>query len=421
MPDFGVVRGLMLPLLLKLTVWPYDFPPMTAFRRLLAATLSVAALTPVAARALEVPAGAQTSDKQQELQSALQENQTQTAAARQQLADAQASRQRLDSELAGVNAQIAAAGARLAAAQADVDRTGFVVFVLGAKAAETRKKLDAARADVKHSALMLYTRGSGSSASIELLGAADGSGDLVEGKHYLQRINDKRQEDVTRVARLQADLDKQQAAATAQQQQAEAAKAAATDEKAKLDQLAAQQQSARDAAAGAEAKVNNAVGSLRSQQEQIEADLQAESNRVAQLLGGGGGAPMGDGTFIAPVNAPITSPFGYRTDPVTGATAFHAGIDYGAPCGTPIKAAGTGTVVSAGATTGGYGNMTLLNHGGGKATLYGHQSSIIVSAGQTVNQGQVIGYVGSTGKSTGCHLHFEVRVNGNPVDPRGYL
>jgi murein DD-endopeptidase MepM/ murein hydrolase activator NlpD len=356
------------------------------------------------------------------LQNALQENQAQTAAARQQLADAQAARQRLDGQLSGISTEVAAAGARLATAQAEVDRTGFVVFVLGAKAAETRTKLDAAKADVKHSALMLYTRGSGSSASIELLGSVDGSGDLVEGKHYLRRVNDKRQSDVTRVARLQADLDRQQAAATAQKQQADAARAAAEDEKAKLDQLAAQQQSARDAAAGAESRVNSAVGTLRSQQDAIEADLQAESDRVAQLLGSsGGGAPMGNGTFIWPVNAPITSPFGYRTDPVTGATAFHAGLDLGAPCGTPIKAAATGVIVSAGSTTGGYGNMTLIDHGGGLATLYGHQSSIIVSAGQTVNQGQVIGYVGSTGKSTGCHLHFEVRVNGNPVDPLGYL
>jgi murein DD-endopeptidase MepM/ murein hydrolase activator NlpD len=164
------------------------------------------------------------------------------------------------------------------------------------------------------------------------------------------------------------------------------------------------------------------VGTLRAQQDQIESDLQAESDRIAQLArDSGGGAPMGNGTFIWPVNAPITSGFGYRTDPVTGAQAFHSGLDLGAACGTPIKAAGTGVVISAGFNTGGYGNMTLINHGGGLSTLYGHQSSIIVSAGQNVSQGQVIGYVGSTGKSTGCHLHFEVRVNGNPVDPRGYL
>jgi murein DD-endopeptidase MepM/ murein hydrolase activator NlpD len=99
---------------------------------------------------------------------------------------------------------------------------------------------------------------------------------------------------------------------------------------------------------------------------------------------------------------------------------MHEGIDIGVGYGTPIHAAAGGVVIYCGWEEG-YGNMTLINHGGGLSTLYGHQSSIIVSAGQSVAQGQVIGYVGSTGKSTGCHLHFEVRVNGNPVDPLGYL
>ena len=149
--------------------------------------------------------------------------------------------------------------------------------------------------------------------------------------------------------------------------------------------------------------------------------MQAESDRLAALLQSSGDGPaLGDGTFIRPVSGPITSGFGYRTDPVTGGTVYHAGLDIGAPCGTPIKAAGTGSVVAAG-PNGGYGNMTVINHGNGLSTVYGHQSSIIVSPGQSVTQGQVIGYVGSTGKSTGCHLHFEVRVSGNPVDPTGYL
>ncbi len=164
------------------------------------------------------------------------------------------------------------------------------------------------------------------------------------------------------------------------------------------------------------------MGTARARQEEAASALQAESDRVAQLaLAAGDGPALGDGTFIRPVPGPITSPFGYRTDPVTGATAFHSGLDFGAPCGTPIKAAGTGVIISAGFNRGGYGNMTLINHGNGLSTLYGHQSSIIVSEGQSVTQGQVIGYVGSTGKSTGCHLHFEVRVGGTPVDPSGYL
>ena len=118
--------------------------------------------------------------------------------------------------------------------------------------------------------------------------------------------------------------------------------------------------------------------------------------------------------LIWPVNAPVTSPFGWRWG------RMHEGIDLGAPYGTPIAAAAAGVVIYAG-WLGGYGNLTVIDHGGGLATAYGHQSSIVVGVGQSVARGEIIGYVGSTGHSTGPHLHFEVRVNGQPVDPLGYL
>ena len=118
--------------------------------------------------------------------------------------------------------------------------------------------------------------------------------------------------------------------------------------------------------------------------------------------------------LIWPVSGPVTSPFGYRWG------RLHAGIDIGVGYGTPIHAAAAGTVVLAG-WTGGYGNYTCIDHGGGMATCYAHQSSYAVSSGAQVGQGQVIGYVGNTGHSFGAHLHFEVRINGTPVDPLGYL
>src|SRR3954454_14299889 len=118
--------------------------------------------------------------------------------------------------------------------------------------------------------------------------------------------------------------------------------------------------------------------------------------------------------FIWPVSAPITSPFGMRWG------TLHPGIDLGAPYGSAIQAAASGTVVWCGWMSG-YGNLVMIDHGGGIATAYGHQSRIAVGCNQQVSQGQVIGYVGSTGYSTGPHLHFEVRLNGTPVDPLGYL
>ncbi|MFY9579327.1 MAG: peptidoglycan DD-metalloendopeptidase family protein [Gaiellaceae bacterium] len=159
---------------------------------------------------------------------------------------------------------------------------------------------------------------------------------------------------------------------------------------------------------------------LTKQQEQ---DLVAEANALAaadarirsQLAGAQNGdtTPSASG-LIWPVNGPVTSPFGYRWG------RLHAGIDIGVPNGTPIHAAASGTVVIAG-WVGGYGNYTCIDHGGGMATCYAHQSAFAVSIGQHVVQGEVIGYTGCTGHCFGPHLHFEVRINGTPVDPLGYL
>ena len=130
---------------------------------------------------------------------------------------------------------------------------------------------------------------------------------------------------------------------------------------------------------------------------------------------GGTSAPTGPpASFIWPVSGPITSPFGMRWG------TLHPGIDIGVPSGTPIHAAAAGKVIWCGWMSG-YGNLVMIDHGGGLASLYGHQTRVAVSCGQEVAQGEVIGYSGCTGFCTGPHVHFEIRVNGSPVDPLGYL
>lgn len=128
----------------------------------------------------------------------------------------------------------------------------------------------------------------------------------------------------------------------------------------------------------------------------------------------------GSGAFIWPVNGVITSPYGYRTHPIFGSTIYHSGMDIGVDYGTPVHAADSGVVVEAGWISG-YGYAVIIDHGNGLSTLYGHNESLNVSEGQSVSQGQVIAYAGSTGNSTGPHVHFEVRSNGDPVDPSAYL
>ncbi|MEA2427340.1 MAG: hypothetical protein QOF37_968 [Thermoleophilaceae bacterium] len=179
---------------------------------------------------------------------------------------------------------------------------------------------------------------------------------------------------------------------------------------------------ARNVRAGALSRVRSARSALEgnlnvlvAKQAKIEARLRAAQTGVS--VGPAGPIRRGSGNFIWPVNGPIVSPFGMRWG------RLHAGVDIAVPSGTPIRAAAAGTVAftQPEASSGGYGNYTCIAHGGGISTCYAHQTSFAVSGGQQVSQGQVIGTVGCTGHCFGPHLHFEVRINGTPVDPLGYL
>ena len=175
---------------------------------------------------------------------------------------------------------------------------------------------------------------------------------------------------------------------------------------------------------GARSRKSHALAATKQQEQDFIAeanDLAAQDANIRSQLAAAQShssapadtTPSSSG-LIWPVNGPVVSPFGMRWG------RLHAGIDIAVPNGTPIHAAASGTVALAG-WEGGYGNYTCIDHGGGLATCYAHQSSISVSVGQHVVQGQVIGYTGCTGHCLGPHLHFEVRVNGTPVDPLGYL
>lgn len=165
----------------------------------------------------------------------------------------------------------------------------------------------------------------------------------------------------------------------------------------------------------------------RDTSERMYEEIMAASQEVANMIrrsqmssAGYSGAPAGAGGMIWPISGPITSEFGWRTHPIFGTARFHSGLDIGGDYGMPIYAAASGTVIYAGWISG-YGNAVIIDHGGGVTTLYGHNDSLNVSEGENVAQGQVIAMCGSTGNSTGPHCHFEVRENGEPVSPYGYL
>ena len=225
-----------------------------------------------------------------------------------------------------------------------------------------------------------------------------------------------------RVAAVQADLERTRLALQTQQlaqTRAQNQLATLADERRNLVAVA-------DSNRRATARVVKQMEELSAAQElQLEALIreraaaiaaEREAQQRAAGITGNVGQPSGSGSFSWPVTGTITSPFGWRANPFGGAPDFHTGLDIAAPTGTTITAAASGTVMLA-QWYGGYGNYILLDNGGSYSTGYGHLSAIYVSVGQKVKRGQAIGAVGMTGLATGPHLHFEIRIDGKPVDP----
>ena len=246
--------------------------------------------------------------------------------------------------------------------------------------------------------------------------------EMLDQADYVQQIADQDRRIATQVRRSrdQVTLEREQTKQARRSVLAEAqAIAVRTAQRRRVhDQLVSTQTSL----AGERDRKRISLDSL-SAQERAEAEeidsLQAQSAALqakivaAQQQTSGGPAPN-PGGLQWPVVGPVTSPFGWRWG------RLHEGIDIAVPSGTPVHAAAAGTVIYAG-WMGGYGNLVVIDHGGGVATAYGHNTSVAVALGQQVEQGQVIAYSGSTGHSTGPHVHFEVRVGGAARDPLGYL
>lgn len=166
------------------------------------------------------------------------------------------------------------------------------------------------------------------------------------------------------------------------------------------------------------------VSDLAAADAELTQFIRDQEAAAAAAASGGSSAPAPGSSSVSgfqwPVNGSVTSGYGYRVHPIYGTRRLHQGLDISGGSGTPIAAAKGGTVISAG-WRGGYGNAVVISHGDGVTTLYAHQSSMNVSSGQQVSRGDIVGWVGSTGASTGPHLHFEVRINGSAVNPRPYL
>lgn len=192
-----------------------------------------------------------------------------------------------------------------------------------------------------------------------------------------------------------------------------------------LNKLIADNDKLRDAAVKYEAMEDQLSSQLAAKERELTAAVRAEQNAQNNSgnsgNGGGNGGSSSSSGFIRPVSGGyISCPYGYRIHPITGAYSFHNGVDIAVGAGTPIKASASGKVTVASYTYV-WGYYVTINHGNGFSTLYAHMTNYIVSYGQYVSQGQVIGYVGSTGYSTGNHLHFTIYYNGSTVNPMNYI
>jgi murein DD-endopeptidase MepM/ murein hydrolase activator NlpD len=343
-----------------------------------------------------------------------------------------------------LSSEIDAASSKIAALAGDIDALATRIAVLEVELAESRARLarledlfEQQTRDLEHlkrefvraerilEARLVELYQEGEEDALVVLLQVESLTDLLDQVEYFEDIGRQDRTIADHLKRLKGEM--RVAREKTRDTKAKVADVTAVLAAKTAEQIAARQalvaeQSALSAAKETKQGMLASVESERHEAEEDLAAMQAASAslaaqiRAAQSSSSGGGGSTGSGVsasgFIWPVNGVLTSGFGPRWG------GMHEGIDISAPCGTPIRAVAAGTVIYSG-WMGGYGQLTVIDHGNGLATAYAHQSAVFASG--SVSQGQTIGAVGTTGHSTGCHLHFEVRVNGSPVDPMGYL
>jgi len=330
----------------------------------------------------------------------------------------------LEGQVSTLRNQEAAAEEELAAKEAELQGAEDELREALERLDTLRGRLKRALVNLRERLVAIYTYGSADLTEVIL--SSEDYGDMVARTAYFDAINESDQALAERVRSLRDEAKKLVRQRKIAKLTIEDARDAIAAKEQRLETTRSTLESREGALLSARAERRAALKGIegdRDEHEEIAAGLRSQiAQEIAEATGGVAlpAGPMQSPSaagFIWPVEGTVTSGFGYRWG------RMHEGIDISVPEGTPIRAAADGTVIleQSEYESGGYGNYTCIDHGGGLSTCYAHQSSFAASVGARVSQGDVIGYSGNTGHSTGPHLHFEVRINGAPTDPLGYL
>jgi murein DD-endopeptidase MepM/ murein hydrolase activator NlpD len=368
-------------------------------------------------------------DRQDKVRERIEDTEAVTSRLAGTISDLDDQRSVLEARVAVLDGKLGTLNARIALVRADLTDAQQELTALTEELDRITKRLHRRTEIFEARAVEAYK--AGPTAAIDGLLSSETFSDLVDRYSYYEAAIDAEAELIGEIESLQSETATKRDEVEAKKESIAAKK---LDLEADRDQLAGVRDERADALAEKEGVISSKESLLadaRSEAgelEDIESDLQADEDRIRAILAAAssgapvssGPLPTGGGQLLWPAAGPVVSGFGPRVHPIFGDVRMHTGIDIGAPYGAPIIAADDGVVSFAGVMSG-YGNATIIDHGGGMATTYNHQSAFYVSDGQHVSRGQRIGAVGCTGYCTGPHLHFEVRINGTPVDPMPYL
>ncbi len=332
----------------------------------------------------------------------------------------------LESETEKVEAEIKKLEEKINTTKKELEDAENEIHILSENIKETEEKLEKKEEELEESEEAFGSRlrvmyKNGNVGHLEVLLSSANLKDFISRTRMLQKIAEHDVELIEDIKEQKDEIERERTNLKSQRVSLEATKTRLASKREDLQTASRSQERLRSKLKEDISKAEKEFDNLNKLAKEIEEEILKKQQANKPYIGGGSSGGTGGGMgWPVPGYTRISSPFGYRVHPVFKTKKFHSGIDIPAPSGVTVNAAADGRVIHSG-RLGGYGNTIIIDHGGGVVTLYGHNSSLLVSTGTNVSRGTPIARIGSTGVSTGPHLHFEVRKNGSCISPLSWL